>query len=106
MKTIWAFLQNQYDKLSLSGIFGLLSGEYIQFFLVLIFSYFCFFGLDLSIWIAFFVIFLNFFYIGLNIEYRCPVNGIKAFYMAVSYTPLRAHETDSSLVCRLLLEKK
>src|SRR5665647_3691334 len=26
--------------------------------------------------------------------------------MAVSYTHLRAHETDSYLVCRLLLEKK
>ena len=27
-------------------------------------------------------------------------------YEAVSYTHLRAHETDSYLVCRLLLEKK
>src|SRR5665647_3889469 len=27
-------------------------------------------------------------------------------YVAVSYTHLRAHETDSYLVCRLLLEKK
>src|SRR5665647_3643646 len=27
-------------------------------------------------------------------------------YYAVSYTHLRAHETDSYLVCRLLLEKK
>ena len=27
-------------------------------------------------------------------------------YLAVSYTHLRAHETDSYLVCRLLLEKK
>src|SRR5664279_2898155 len=27
-------------------------------------------------------------------------------YQAVSYTHLRAHETDSYLVCRLLLEKK
>ena len=26
--------------------------------------------------------------------------------MTVSYTHLRAHETDSYLVCRLLLEKK
>src|SRR5664279_4480565 len=31
---------------------------------------------------------------------------IKFDYMAVSYTHLRAHETDSYLVCRLLLEKK
>ena len=30
----------------------------------------------------------------------------KADEMAVSYTHLRAHETDSYLVCRLLLEKK
>ena len=28
------------------------------------------------------------------------------FVVAVSYTHLRAHETDSYLVCRLLLEKK
>ena len=28
------------------------------------------------------------------------------FFIAVSYTHLRAHETDSYLVCRLLLEKK
>src|SRR5680860_705796 len=27
-------------------------------------------------------------------------------FIAVSYTHLRAHETDSYLVCRLLLEKK
>ena len=32
------------------------------------------------------------------------VNGIKV--KSVSYTHLRAHETDSYLVCRLLLEKK
>src|SRR5665647_473082 len=31
-------------------------------------------------------------------DYQC--------YYAVSYTHLRAHETDSYLVCRLLLEKK
>src|SRR5665647_3932533 len=30
----------------------------------------------------------------------------KTFEEAVSYTHLRAHETDSYLVCRLLLEKK
>ena len=30
----------------------------------------------------------------------------RAAYMPVSYTHLRAHETDSYLVCRLLLEKK
>ena len=29
-----------------------------------------------------------------------------ARHKAVSYTHLRAHETDSYLVCRLLLEKK
>ena len=29
-----------------------------------------------------------------------------ANYLPVSYTHLRAHETDSYLVCRLLLEKK
>ena len=29
-----------------------------------------------------------------------------AIYISVSYTHLRAHETDSYLVCRLLLEKK
>src|SRR5680860_1803396 len=30
----------------------------------------------------------------------------RTLYAAVSYTHLRAHETDSYLVCRLLLEKK
>src|SRR5665647_1865193 len=30
----------------------------------------------------------------------------KEGYLPVSYTHLRAHETDSYLVCRLLLEKK
>src|SRR5680860_1842225 len=32
--------------------------------------------------------------------------GYVYWYGAVSYTHLRAHETDSYLVCRLLLEKK
>src|SRR5665647_3879314 len=32
-------------------------------------------------------------------------NGPSTQPMAVSYTHLRAHETDSYLVCRLLLEK-
>src|SRR5680860_1648357 len=31
---------------------------------------------------------------------------LRIFYGSVSYTHLRAHETDSYLVCRLLLEKK
>ena len=30
----------------------------------------------------------------------------RGYNIAVSYTHLRAHETDSYLVCRLLLEKK
>ena len=30
----------------------------------------------------------------------------RKYFLAVSYTHLRAHETDSYLVCRLLLEKK
>ena len=30
----------------------------------------------------------------------------RTLYIPVSYTHLRAHETDSYLVCRLLLEKK
>ena len=34
----------------------------------------------------------------------CSFQGHK--YGPVSYTHLRAHETDSYLVCRLLLEKK
>src|SRR5665647_1626508 len=34
------------------------------------------------------------------------VAGTMACPSAVSYTHLRAHETDSYLVCRLLLEKK
>src|SRR5664279_6068458 len=32
--------------------------------------------------------------------------GLKRGFSSVSYTHLRAHETDSYLVCRLLLEKK
>ena len=32
--------------------------------------------------------------------------GVRTVSKAVSYTHLRAHETDSYLVCRLLLEKK
>ena len=32
--------------------------------------------------------------------------GLDAWYAAVSYTHLRAHETVLDLVCRLLLEKK
>ena len=34
------------------------------------------------------------------------INGSKRWLNPVSYTHLRAHETDSYLVCRLLLEKK
>ena len=33
-------------------------------------------------------------------------NGYGDLVVTVSYTHLRAHETDSYLVCRLLLEKK
>ena len=33
-------------------------------------------------------------------------DGRTVYIGAVSYTHLRAHETDSYLVCRLLLEKK
>ena len=33
-------------------------------------------------------------------------HGYRERIAAVSYTHLRAHETDSYLVCRLLLEKK
>ena len=33
------------------------------------------------------------------------LSGLR-YVMSVSYTHLRAHETDSYLVCRLLLEKK
>ena len=41
--------------------------------------------------------------------YGNPHNTVKYVHAplnAVSYTHLRAHETDSYLVCRLLLEKK
>src|SRR5665647_531630 len=37
---------------------------------------------------------------------RTPLGEARAELEAVSYTHLRAHETDSYLVCRLLLEKK
>src|SRR5665647_3172402 len=36
----------------------------------------------------------------------CRLSGIRQTVDTVSYTHLRAHETDSYLVCRLLLEKK
>ena len=35
-----------------------------------------------------------------------PYDPQQGYGYAVSYTHLRAHETDSYLVCRLLLEKK
>ena len=41
-------------------------------------------------------------FVDLHCHWRTP--GFE--YKAVSYTHLRAHETDSYLVCRLLLEKK
>ena len=34
------------------------------------------------------------------------IYNIDSYHEPVSYTHLRAHETDSYLVCRLLLEKK
>ena len=37
-------------------------------------------------------------------EFRLSVAGLLG-YKAVSYTHLRAHETEADLVCRLLLEK-
>ena len=42
-------------------------------------------------------------------DYKKAHNGASVYaptFIAVSYTHLRAHETDSYLVCRLLLEKK
>ena len=39
-------------------------------------------------------------------EVRRYAPNCKFIFTAVSYTHLRAHETDSYLVCRLLLEKK
>src|SRR5664279_330655 len=43
-----------------------------------------------------------------NMESSLPQNHLEhtTSARAVSYTHLRAHETDSYLVCRLLLEKK
>ena len=38
-------------------------------------------------------------------EVQSQASGASCF-ITVSYTHLRAHETDSYLVCRLLLEKK
>ena len=39
-------------------------------------------------------------------NYDPDTNNFDTSTVAVSYTHLRAHETDSYLVCRLLLEKK
>src|SRR5680860_1843868 len=56
-----------------------------------------------------------FFGVGAGHQGRCVLRGIESFWFGglkrvlvvpVSYTHLRAHETDSYLVCRLLLEKK
>src|SRR5665647_860481 len=44
--------------------------------------------------------------VGEKIENIDHVKNNAAYIVAVSYTHLRAHETDSYLVCRLLLEKK
>src|SRR5665647_1301078 len=47
--------------------------------------------------------------VGALAAYQYYQNGyveMKAALITVSYTHLRAHETDSYLVCRLLLEKK
>ena len=41
-----------------------------------------------------------------NLIVRKLDNGLTYYIYPVSYTHLRAHETDSYLVCRLLLEKK
>ena len=38
--------------------------------------------------------------------FRDHIESMPLMAMPVSYTHLRAHETDSYLVCRLLLEKK
>ena len=38
-------------------------------------------------------------------EHSASIDGYKHNIVSVSYTHLRAHETDSYLVCRLLLEK-
>ena len=52
----------------------------------------------------------NSFYTGQNIQVlrNDKLNAVNAKFLVppVSYTHLRAHETDSYLVCRLLLEKK
>ena len=51
-------------------------------------------------------IFFNFFLFVLKIVAGMISHSIAITADAVSYTHLRAHETDSYLVCRLLLEKK
>ena len=43
---------------------------------------------------------------GEDICSKAVKSGVSKLIIAVSYTHLRAHETDSYLVCRLLLEKK
>ena len=44
--------------------------------------------------------------VGIMARVIIPASVISPSLIAVSYTHLRAHETDSYLVCRLLLEKK
>ena len=46
------------------------------------------------------------FFMGSDSDYYYEEEEAPEEQYAVSYTHLRAHETDSYLVCRLLLEKK
>src|SRR5665647_3152905 len=41
-----------------------------------------------------------------TVQAKQLIDKVKSYTNPVSYTHLRAHETDSYLVCRLLLEKK
>ena len=44
--------------------------------------------------------------LGVELRFETDVEAASAYMDAVSYTHLRAHETEADLVCRLLLEKK
>ena len=61
-------------------------------------------GVDFVMTALFIVIFTDQW---LNSKNHIPaITGVICSVISVSYTHLRAHETDSYLVCRLLLEKK
>ena len=66
----------------------------------------CLWSMYLACVFPFLIHILICFYLVIHKKVLCAYSVVKLSICAVSYTHLRAHETDSYLVCRLLLEKK